>query len=59
LNFISELKWNTHLVNIEDHVLVPLYFYYMERNKELETIHKRFSKRILNIKTLDVSFQFE
>jgi hypothetical protein len=31
LNFISELKWNTHLVNIEDHVLVPLFLLYGEK----------------------------
>jgi hypothetical protein len=58
LDLTHELKWNTQLIHIEDHVQVPLYFYYMERNKELASILKQFPKKILKINSFDVAFHF-
>jgi hypothetical protein len=57
LDLIDELKWNYHLIHIENHIPVPMYFYYIERNKELAKIQK-ISKEILKIKTFDICFQF-
>jgi hypothetical protein len=58
-DFTEELEWNTNLVNIENHIPSPFYFYYIERNKELQLILKRFSKSISLVKVHDLSFKFE
>jgi hypothetical protein len=58
-DFTDELKLNTNLVNIGNHSPIPLYYYYIERNKELETIHKKFKTPIRHVKIFDISFQFK
>jgi hypothetical protein len=58
-DFTEELEWNTNLINIENHIPSAFYFYYIERNKELQLILKRFSKSISLMKVHDLSFKFE
>jgi hypothetical protein len=59
LNFIKVLKWNTNLISIENHDSIPMYYFYMKRNRDLALIPRNFKKEISQIKAFNISFLYE